>query len=161
MRRLIAGLSALFLTSAIWFWLSSDIALAGNLFEADFGSGSIYEFTPSGTRSLFASGLDGPIDLAFGSGGNLFVADYYSDNIYEFTPSGTRSTFNSSGYGPCGLAFAPTPEPSTFALLGASALGLLGYAWRRRRRKVYWIGCPEVANRQSVVIERKALKWER
>jgi len=26
-----------------------------------------------------------------------------------------------------------TPEPSTFALLGVGAVGLLGYAWRRRR----------------------------
>jgi probable HAF family extracellular repeat protein len=27
----------------------------------------------------------------------------------------------------------PTPEPSTFALLGIGAIGLFGYAWRRRR----------------------------
>jgi hypothetical protein len=30
--------------------------------------------------------------------------------------------------------FVQTPEPSTLALLGASAIGLLGYVWRRRRR---------------------------
>ena len=28
----------------------------------------------------------------------------------------------------------PTPEPSTIALLGAGALGLLAYAWRRKKR---------------------------
>ena len=29
------------------------------------GSGNIYEFTPGGTRSTFASGLNGPLFLAF------------------------------------------------------------------------------------------------
>jgi uncharacterized repeat protein (TIGR03803 family) len=35
-----------------------------------------------------------------------------------------------------GTIFALTvPEPSALALLAASALGLLGYAWRKRRRE--------------------------
>ena len=68
---------------------------AGNLFEADVNSGNIYEFTPDGTRSTFASGLNGPFGLAFDSAGNLFEADEVSGNIYEFTPGGTRSTFAS------------------------------------------------------------------
>ena len=38
---------------------------AGNLFEADYGSGNIYEYTPGGARSTFASGLNGPYGLAF------------------------------------------------------------------------------------------------
>jgi hypothetical protein len=36
----------------------------GNLFEADAGSDNIYEFTPGGTRSTFASGFL-PSALAF------------------------------------------------------------------------------------------------
>jgi uncharacterized repeat protein (TIGR03803 family) len=32
------------------------------------------------------------------------------------------------------LNLASTPEPSTLVLLAAGALGLAGYAWRRRRR---------------------------
>ena len=32
-------------------------AAPGDLFESDTGSGNIYEFTPGGTRSTFASGL--------------------------------------------------------------------------------------------------------
>jgi hypothetical protein len=33
-----------------------------------------------------------------------------------------------------GVVGVATPEPSTFALLGAGALSLLAYAWRRRKR---------------------------
>jgi sugar lactone lactonase YvrE len=83
-------------------------AISGDLYESDLGSGNIYEFTPGGTRSTFASGLNGPTGLAFDSSGNLFAADLSSGNIYEFTPGGTRSTFASRAVGlfePEGLAF--------------------------------------------------------
>jgi hypothetical protein len=40
---------------------------AGNLFEADANSGNIYEFTPAGVRTTFASGL-GAHALAFQGG---------------------------------------------------------------------------------------------
>ena len=70
---------------------------------ADGGSGNIYEFTPNGTRSTFASGLDGPQGLAFNSSGDLFVSA--ANNIYEYTPNGTQSTFASGLNGPLGLAF--------------------------------------------------------
>jgi probable HAF family extracellular repeat protein len=43
-----------------------------------------------------------------------------------------------SGINPQGqwdaFLLTPIPEPSTFVLLAAGAVGLLGYAWRRRRR---------------------------
>ena len=50
--------------------LSSFRAQAQNLFVASFGpfnvsDGHIYQFTPDGTRSTFASGLSGPYGLAF------------------------------------------------------------------------------------------------
>src|SRR5258708_7177178 len=60
-------------------------AAPGDLYESDSLSGNIYEFTPGGTRSTFASGLNQPRGLAFNSAGNLFEADYGSSNIYEFT----------------------------------------------------------------------------
>jgi sugar lactone lactonase YvrE len=79
-----------------------------NLFVADFGSDNIYEFTPGGTRSTVASGLNYPQGLAFNSAGDLFEADEDNQigggNIYEFTPGGAKSTF-ASGLNPEGLAF--------------------------------------------------------
>src|SRR5208283_4762492 len=78
---------------------------AQNLFEADYVSGNIYEFTPGGARSTFASGLSDPFALAFNSAGDLFAADFGSGDIYEYTPGGARSTFASGLNNPYGLAF--------------------------------------------------------
>ena len=67
-------------------------APAQNLFvSSDAAGGNIYEFTPNGVRSTFASGLAGA--LAFDKAGNLFVSD--RGNIYKITPNGVRSTFAS------------------------------------------------------------------
>jgi hypothetical protein len=38
---------------------------AGNLFEADGSSGRVLEFTPGGSGSVFATGLNWPTALAF------------------------------------------------------------------------------------------------
>jgi hypothetical protein len=38
---------------------------AGNLFVTEWDSGSIYEFTPDGTQSTFATGVTDPEGLAF------------------------------------------------------------------------------------------------
>lgn len=45
--------------------LFASSAQAQNLFEADYGSGNIYKFTPVGVKSTFASGLNQPAYLAF------------------------------------------------------------------------------------------------
>ena len=78
---------------------------AGNLFVSDVASGDIYELTPSGVQSTFASGLSAPQFLAFNSSGDLFVADSVAGNIYVYRPSGTQSTFASGLDNPVGLAF--------------------------------------------------------
>jgi sugar lactone lactonase YvrE len=65
------------------------------------GCGVIYKFTWDGGRSIFASGLTDPWDVAFDNAGNLFVVDYDHDElfgeaaVYKITPSGVRTTFAS------------------------------------------------------------------
>ena len=80
-------------------------AASGDLFAADNGSNTIFRFTPDGTESPFASGLNGPFGLAFDSSGNLFEADYNSGMIFKFSPGGIKSTFAFGLSNPVGLAF--------------------------------------------------------
>src|SRR5438270_244069 len=83
----------------------SAFAAPGDLFESDFGSNTIFRFTPGGTKTPFASGLNGPVGLAFDSAGNLFEADFGSGTIFKFTPAGIKSTFASGLNAPTALAF--------------------------------------------------------
>ncbi len=90
----------------------ADLAFdtAGNLFEADEGSGDVYEFvnnngTLSTTPVLYASGLDKPYGLAFGLLG-LYVSEYGNGDIAEVAANGTVTTFATGLGGPEGLAYA-------------------------------------------------------
>jgi sugar lactone lactonase YvrE len=78
-------------------------APAQNLFVSDYTSGNIYEFTASGVRSTFASGLSSGA-VAFDEAGNLFVAGG-NGAVYKITPAGSRTTFAFGLDGLKGLAF--------------------------------------------------------
>ncbi len=82
---------------------------AGDLFETDYHSGNIYEYTPGGVFSIFATVSPAPQAMAFNSAGDLFVGTGYgngNESITEITPNGTQSTFVASGLGYIqGLAF--------------------------------------------------------
>jgi glucose/arabinose dehydrogenase len=85
--------------------LVASSAQAQNLFVSDKLSGNIYEFTPGGVQTTFASGLSEPRGLAFNSAGDLFVAGTDSGNIYEYSPGGVQTTFASGLSLPGELAF--------------------------------------------------------
>jgi hypothetical protein len=87
--------------------LTASIASAQNLFVADFSTDDIYEYTPGGVQSTFATGMNFPSAVAFNNAGDLFVGNS-ADNgpagsITEITPGGTQSTF-ATGVDPSDLA---------------------------------------------------------
>jgi sugar lactone lactonase YvrE len=57
-----------------------------------FNPGSIVRITPDGTKTTFATGLNGPWGVAFDGTGNLFETDNNGGLIYEFSPNGTKTT---------------------------------------------------------------------
>ena len=100
--------------------LVASSAPGQNMFEVDYGSGNIYEFTPGEARSTFASGLYEPTGLAIDSAGDLFVGDG-GTLIYKFTPGGGRSPFASGLSQPTGLAFNRNfTDPKRFSSFFAS-----------------------------------------
>jgi sugar lactone lactonase YvrE len=81
---------------------------AGDLFECEYRTGVINEFTPLGVETPFATGLANPIAMAFDNFGNLFVGAGYGAGggyIEEITPGGVASTFASGLTFPQGIAF--------------------------------------------------------
>ena len=94
----VAGLAAALVPNSV-------LAAPGDLYEADYSSNTIFKFTPAGTKTPFASGLGGPLSLAFDGSGNLFEADFNSGKILKFTPDRTNTTFASGLSSPIGLAF--------------------------------------------------------
>jgi hypothetical protein len=77
-------------------------ASAQNIFVSESATGNIYEFTPSGVRTTFASGLNDPGALAFDSMGDLFAA--VSGGIVDFTSGGTQINFASGLNEPASIA---------------------------------------------------------
>jgi hypothetical protein len=79
---------------------------AGDLFETDYHSGNIYEYS-NGVQSTFSSGFNAPIALTFNNANDLFVASASGGGsiITEITPTGTKTQFGSGLNGTGCLAF--------------------------------------------------------
>jgi DNA-binding beta-propeller fold protein YncE len=115
--KLIRTRGLLMIVAAASFVAVTVNAAPGDLFEADYGSNTIYKFAPNGTQTTFATGLSSPEGLAFDNAGNLFEADFNSGRILEFTPNGTQSTFASALNEPQALAIQPQPQPTIAACI--------------------------------------------
>jgi sugar lactone lactonase YvrE len=80
-------------------------AFPGDIYVPDFTSGIVYKFAPNGSRTIFASGLNGPEGLAHDAAGYLFVSETGTGIIYKYAPNGTRTIFASGLNGPASLVF--------------------------------------------------------
>lgn len=81
-------------------------AAAGDLYESDLTSGTIYKFAPDGTKTVFANVVQ-PSGLVFDRAGNLFVSSRSGGTITKIAPSGAQTPFASGLSQPMGLAFDP------------------------------------------------------
>ena len=110
---------------------------AQNLFVSETSSNSIVEITPGGAKSVFATGLNGPVGLAFNSTGDLFAANYAVNGVItEITPSGAKS--NPFGYindapggPPYGLAFDSSGDLFISELSAAGVVEIKPYIMNR------------------------------
>jgi streptogramin lyase len=78
----------------------SPIGLAfdgsGNFYVGDYDGATIYRYSPSGVRTVFATaGLQNPMGLAVDSSGNVYAANLWGNNITKYSPSGAESVFAS------------------------------------------------------------------
>jgi hypothetical protein len=68
------------------------------------------------------------------SGSSTFWYDALNANAWTLALGGDTIGANVGSGGPTGtFSIAAVPEPSTFVLLSMGAVGLLGFAWRRRK----------------------------
>ena len=110
----------------------------GNLYAG--ASDTIYKITSSGDVSTFAStytgrgnSLPSPSALACDASGNVYAGTSIAGLIYEFSPNGEFNAFATIGGSAqvSALTFG-VPEPSTYALFGLGAIGLLVVLRRKK-----------------------------
>ncbi len=85
------------------------VADDGTLYGADGWNGSnIYKINLDGSTEIFASGLQGPIDMDFDNDGNLYTTTWRDWGVYKFLPDGTKSKLATVSQGPSGLVLNRT-----------------------------------------------------
>ena len=81
-------------------------------------------------QTAAGSGLGKGVWKGYSSGGYNGGQLFYSNDSVNWTTNGPDWDLHFRTYS------TPVPEPSTLALLGMSAFGLLAWAWRRSRKAV-------------------------
>jgi sugar lactone lactonase YvrE len=82
------------------------LGTSGNLYVAGFSSQQVYQITPGGVSSSFASVPHSQLTgVAIDYFGNVYVASEGTNSVYKITPGGSVSTFATGFNGPWGLAF--------------------------------------------------------
>jgi hypothetical protein len=133
-------------TSADWGALSTDPT---TVFEKSLVSATTLSVfpEPSGNANSWTVGATAgswTVSSQVPSGPSNTIASLYKEFLVS-APAGTQSlyfNFGATGGGDAGWnigriseiqAFSAVPEPSTVALLVSGAIGLLAYAWRKRK----------------------------
>lgn len=121
----------------------------GNLYVSNNTSTTISEFngtTGALITTFTGGGLNGPAGLAFGADSLLYVSSLNTNQVLRFDPATGAfvDVFVTAGSGglnqPDFLSFGPAaplvPEPSSLALAGLGLCAIVGFASRRRLRKL-------------------------
>jgi len=76
----------------------------GTLYGAEGYNGTkIHKINMDGTSEVFASNLNGPIDMDFDDDGNLYVTTFNNAGVYKITSGGVVSRYATVTTGPSGI----------------------------------------------------------
>ena len=68
-----------------------------NAYIVSYSNGTITKITPSGTATIYASGLYDPQQAAFDSSGNILVSQDWSGLVMKVAPNGAVSVYSNPG----------------------------------------------------------------
>jgi hypothetical protein len=106
---------------------------AGNLYVANYWSGTIDKFNSSGVGGVFANtggGYSNPFGLAYANG--LLYVSIADNQIEQFNASGAGGHFTSTQNGPWFMAVQAVPESSSFGWLAGGSCALLVLSFSKR-----------------------------